>query len=66
MYESGARPEEFLRLTNYDVRVDSNGAILMLRGKTGERRVRTIAFTKLLEQWDVKRYFPYIHNVECG
>jgi integrase/recombinase XerD len=51
MYESGARPEEFLRLTNYDIRIDSNGAVLMLRGKTGERRVRIIAFAKLLEQW---------------
>jgi len=51
MYESGARPEEFLRLTSYDVRIDSNGAIFMLRGKTGERRVRIIAFAKSLEQW---------------
>jgi site-specific recombinase XerD len=50
-YESGARPEEFLRLTNYDIRIDSNGAVLMLRGKTGERRVRIIAFAKLLQQW---------------
>ena len=30
---------------------DPNGAILMLRGKTGERRVRIIAFAKLLQQW---------------
>ena len=45
MYESGARPEEFLRLTSYDVRIDSNGAIFMLRGKTGERGVRIIVFT---------------------
>jgi integrase len=51
MYESGARPEEFLRLTSYDMRIDSNGAVFMLRGKTGERRVRIIAFTKLLQQW---------------
>ena len=51
MYESGARPEEFLRLTSSDLRVDSDGAILMLRGKTGERRVRIIAFAKLLQQW---------------
>jgi integrase/recombinase XerD len=51
MYESGARPEEFLRLTNTDIRVDSNGAVFMLRGKTGERRVRVISFTKLLQQW---------------
>jgi site-specific recombinase XerD len=40
MYESGARPEEFLRLTNIDIKFDTNGAILFLRGKTGERRVR--------------------------
>jgi integrase len=26
LYESGARPEEFLRLTNLDIRVDSKGA----------------------------------------
>jgi integrase/recombinase XerD len=51
MYESGARPEEFLRLTSSDIRVDLNGAVLMLRGKTGERRVRIIAFAKLLQQW---------------
>jgi integrase/recombinase XerD len=51
MYETGARPEEFLRLTNSDLRIDSNGAIFMLRGKTGERRVRIISFTKLLQQW---------------
>jgi len=50
MYESGARPEEFLRLTNTDIRIDSKGAVLMLRGKTGERRVRIISFSKLLQQ----------------
>jgi integrase/recombinase XerD len=51
MYESGARPKEFLRLTNSDTRLDSKGAVFILRGKTGERRVRIIAFTKLLQQW---------------
>ena len=51
MYESGARPEEFLRLTNTDTRIDSKGAVFMLRGKTGERRVRIISFAKLLQQW---------------
>jgi integrase len=38
MYESGARPEEYLRLTSSDLRLDSDGAVFMLRGKTGERR----------------------------
>ena len=35
LYESGARPEEFLRLTNFDARIDPKGAVFMLRGKTG-------------------------------
>jgi site-specific recombinase XerD len=51
MYESGARLEEFLRLTNLDTTVDSRGAVFMLRVKTGERRVRIISFVKLLQQW---------------
>jgi len=37
VYESGARSEEFLRLTN--MKVDSKGAVLILRGKTGEKRI---------------------------
>lgn len=51
MYESGARPEEFLRLSNLDCKIDTHGAILILRGKTGERRVRIISFAKMLQQW---------------
>jgi integrase/recombinase XerD len=51
LYESGARPEEFLRLTNLDTRIDSKGAVFMLRGKTGERRVRIIPFANLLQRW---------------
>ena len=51
LYESGSRPEEYLRLTNLDCRFDTNGAILILRGKTGERRVRIVSFAKLLQQW---------------
>ena len=50
-YESGCRPEEGLRLTNLDVKIDTNGAILILRGKTGERRIRIVSFTKFLQQW---------------
>lgn len=51
LYEVGTRPEEFLRLTNIDIKLDTNGAILFLRGKTGERRVRIVSFAKLLQQW---------------
>jgi integrase/recombinase XerD len=51
MYESGARPEEFLSLQNTDMSMDSKGAVLILRGKTGERRIRIVSFAKFLEQW---------------
>jgi site-specific recombinase XerD len=51
MYETGARPEEFLNLQNTDINVNSKGAVFILRGKTVERRVLTVSFTKYLEQW---------------
>jgi len=51
MYESGARPEEFLTLSNKDIMIDTIGVVFILRGKTGERRVRIIAYAKLLQQW---------------
>ncbi|MGA9940357.1 MAG: tyrosine-type recombinase/integrase, partial [Nitrososphaeraceae archaeon] len=51
MYESGARPEEFLNLTNTDIKIDEDGAIFILRGKTGERRVRIVSFAVLLQAW---------------
>ncbi len=51
MYESGARPGEFLILTNKDIKFDTKGSIFILRGKTGERAVRIISFVPLLKQW---------------
>ena len=50
-YESGARPEEHLRLNNIDCKIDVNGIVIILRGKTGERRVRIVSFAPLLQQW---------------
>jgi integrase/recombinase XerD len=50
LYESGGRPEEYLRLSNLDCKIDTNGAILILRVKTGERRIRIVSFAKLLQQ----------------
>ncbi len=51
MFESGSRPEEFLCLSNKDILIDTKGAVFILRGKTGERRVRIIAYVSLLQQW---------------
>lgn len=50
-YESGCRPEEGLRLTSQDLKFDTYGALLILRGKTGERRIRIVSFAKLLQPW---------------
>ena len=47
-FNTWARPEEFLRLSNLDMKVDSKGAVLILRGKTGERRVSLVCLTKVL------------------
>jgi integrase/recombinase XerD len=51
LYESDARPEEILTLSNKDILIDTKGALFILRGKTGERRVRIIAYVCLLQQW---------------
>ena len=66
MYESGVRPEEFLRLSNLDCKIDTHGAILILRGKIGERRVRIISFAKLLQQWLEVHPLIYRNNSLCG
>lgn len=51
LYESGARPEEFLRLSNSDLQIDEDGIVLFLRGKTGQRRVKILLYAGLLQQW---------------
>ena len=51
LYETGARPEEFLRLTNQDIDEKENRIDVILRGKTGERIVTIIAYAPLLLQW---------------
>jgi integrase/recombinase XerD len=50
-YEAGARPEEHLRLSNLDCKLDTNGMVMVPRGKTGERRIRIVSFVPLLQQW---------------
>jgi len=62
IYESTARPEEILRITNHDFLLDSNGVVLILRGKTGERRVRIIAYAKLFQQWIDVHPLKHLNN----
>lgn len=51
LYESGCRIGEILSLTIGNVTFDEYGSILMVNGKTGQRRVRIIASTPMLAQW---------------
>lgn len=51
LYESGCRVGELLTLKIKHVDFDDYGAILMVTGKTGDRRVRIIASEPELRQW---------------
>jgi integrase/recombinase XerD len=51
IYETGGRIGEVLSLTVGSVRFDKYGAVLMMAGKTGGRRVRIIFSAKALAGW---------------
>jgi len=51
LYESGCRVGEFLGLKNKHVQFDDYGAILIVDGKTGMRRVRVVASAPALGLW---------------
>lgn len=51
LYESGCRIGEILSLRIKNVRFDEHGAILIVNGKTGSRRVRIIASVPALATW---------------
>jgi integrase/recombinase XerD len=51
LYESDARIGELLNLRRKHVTFDQYGAILMLAGKTGDRRVRIILSSPALADW---------------
>ena len=51
LYESGCRVGELLNLRIKNVSFDENGAVLLVDGKTGQRRVRIIASAPLLSVW---------------
>jgi integrase len=51
LYESGCRIGELLYLKLRNVQFDNYGAVLIVNGKTGSRRVRIIASVQILSQW---------------
>jgi len=51
LYESGARIGEIITLQVRHVSFDEHGAVLIVNGKTGMRRVRLVESAKLLESY---------------
>ena len=51
LYESGARPGEFLNVKIKHIVFDKYGALVMLQGKTGMRRIRLVASVPALSAW---------------
>ena len=51
LYESGCRIGEILNMRIRNVEFDSNGAVLIVNGKTGQRRVRLIHSVPRLVTW---------------
>jgi integrase/ribosomal protein L40E len=51
LYETGCRVGEILTLKLGDVQFDTHGAIMIVKGKTGPRRVRVIFSAKALSEW---------------
>jgi len=50
-YESGARIGELLNMRIKDVTFDDLGAVTMVTGKTGDRRIRLVASAPALAEW---------------
>lgn len=57
LWESGARIGELLSLRRKHVQFDHLGAILIMDGKTGMRRVRLLESAPLLDEWISDRSF---------
>lgn len=57
LWESGARIGELLSLRRKHVQFDHLGAILIMDGKTGMRRVRLMESAPLLDEWISDRSF---------
>jgi len=51
LYESGCRIGELLTLRIKNIQFDEYGAILIVNGKTGWRRVRIVQSTRFLKRW---------------
>jgi site-specific recombinase XerD len=51
LYESGARIGEFANINIEHLNFDQKGAVLVIEGKTGQRRLRLIESVPFLQRW---------------
>ena len=51
LYESGCRVGEFLTMKIKNVQFDRYGAIIVVQGKTGYRRIRLVSSVPYLAEW---------------
>jgi integrase len=51
LYETAARAEEILDLKIKNVNFDEQGAVVSLKGKTGQRRIRVVESVPYLQTW---------------
>ena len=63
LYESGCRVGEFLPIKIRNVQFDEYGAVIMVNGKTGSRRIRLISSVPALANWI--QHHPYRDNPEA-
>jgi site-specific recombinase XerD len=64
LYESGCRIGELLTLKIKNVSFDEYGSVILVNGKTGQRRVRIVSSTPLLTEWLNKH--PFKDNPEIS
>lgn len=63
LYESGCRISELLTLQLKNIKFDEYGAVIIVSGKTGDRRVRLVASVPALASW--LDAHPYKDNPEA-
>ena len=51
LYESAARADELLKMKIRDIKIDRYGAVCMVNGKTGSRRIRLVDSVPDLQLW---------------
>ncbi len=51
LYESAARADELLKMKIRDIRIDRYGAVCMVNGKTGSRRIRLVDAVPDIQLW---------------